>query len=259
MGKRWRILRPITNIMNLYFLPFAASLLLFLPKALNAQNDNPHWRIASTFLQNRRQTNDPTRIALGSVLNFYGYNDLQPQFEKDFSSIPNRYQTGENYDNFVADMTNWTLLPIYWGGTAWSTAVSVVSFIGGDILGGIWHAFGAVQWSRGATYLTWTAKHDWNKLIGAQRTVQKQVFVIRTQFNFPWVFAGNVLLDVVEDTDGDGLFGEEAQKYRGTNSIGLYEAEGMSHNVSSNHPKSKQQFERAFDNPNIPFYAPKRR
>ena len=69
----------------------------------------------------------------------------------------------------LADMTNWTLLPIYWGGTAWSTAVSVVRFIAGDILGGLWNAFGAVQWSRGATYLTWTAKHDWNKLIGAQR------------------------------------------------------------------------------------------
>ena len=160
---------------------------------------------------------------------------------------------------FLADMTNWTLLPIYWGGTAWSTAVSVVRFIVGDILGGLWHAFGAVQWSRGATYLTWTAKHDWNRLIGAQRTVQKQVFVARTQPNFPWIWLGNELRDVVEDTDGDGLFGEEAQKYKGVNSFGQFEALGVSHNMSSNHPRAKEQFERAFDDPNTPFHAPVRR
>ncbi len=38
----------------------------------------------------------------------------------------------------LADMTNWTLLPIYWGGTAWSTAVS-------DVL-----RSGAVLWSENA-------------------------------------------------------------------------------------------------------------
>jgi hypothetical protein len=103
------------------------------------------------------------------------------------------------------------------------------------------------------------AKHDWNKLIGAQRTVQKQVFVVRTQPNFPWIFIGNELRDVVEDTDGDGLFGEEAQQYTGTNSVGRFRADGVSHNMSSNHPKAKEQFERAFDNRNSPFHAPKRR
>lgn len=222
---------------------------------VSTQNDNPHWRIASTFIQRHRTSN---RDILSDLLNFYGYNDVQPQFAKDFST-GSGYKSNEQYDNFVADMTNWTLLPIYWGGTAWSTAVSVANFVGGNVLGGLWHAFGAVQWSRGATYLTWTAKHDWNKLIGAQKIVQRPTLVFRTQPNFPWIWIGNELRDYLEDEDGDGLFGEEAQKYKGTNAIGLYEAEGMSHNMSSNHPKSKQQFERAFDDPNIPFYAPKRR
>ncbi|MCU0424529.1 MAG: hypothetical protein MUF71_02765 [Candidatus Kapabacteria bacterium] len=48
----------------------------------------------------------------------------------------------------IAGMTNWTLLPAFWGATAWSTAVSVVNFVGGNVVGGLWHAFGAVQWSR---------------------------------------------------------------------------------------------------------------
>jgi hypothetical protein len=60
-------------------------------------------------------------------------------------------------------------------------------------------------------------------------------------------------------TDSDGLIEEEAQKYKGSNSVGLYEAEGMSHNMSANHPRAKEQFERAFDNRFSPYSAPKRR
>jgi len=103
------------------------------------------------------------------------------------------------------------------------------------------------------------AKHDWNKLIGAQRTVQKQVLVVRSQANFPWIFIGNELRNVVEDTDGDGLFGEETQKYTGVNSFGQFEALGVSHNMSSNHPRAKEQFDRAFDDIRSPFHAPIRR
>ena len=226
---------------------------------VSTQNDNPHWRIASTFVQNPPNTTDDGELLLGSLMNFYGYNNLRPQYEKDFTPSGKSYKTAENYDNFVADMTNWTLLPIYWGGTAWSTAVSVVRFIAGDLLGGLWNAFGAVQWLRGAAYLSWTAKHDWNRLIGAQKTVQRPTLVVRSQPNFPWIFIGNELRDVVEDTDGDGLFGEEAQQYTGTNSAGRFRADGVSHNMSSNHPKAKEQFDRAFDNRNSPFHAPKRR
>ena len=71
---------------------------------------------------------------------------------------------------------------------------------------GLWNAFGAVQWLRGATYLTWTAKHDWNKLIGAQKIVQRPTLVVRSQPNFPWIWIGNERRDYVEDEDSDGLF-----------------------------------------------------
>ena len=160
---------------------------------------------------------------------------------------------------FLADMTNWTLLPIYWGATAWSTAVSLTNFVGGNIFGGLWHAFGAVQWSRGASYLTWTAKHDWNKLIGAQKIVQRPTLVVRTQPNFPWIWIGNELRDYLEDEDGDGLFGEEAQQFRGTGRFLELEMRGTSHNMSSNHPNSKEQFNRVFNDIRSPFYAPLRR
>ena len=124
---------------------------------------------------------------------------------------------------------------------------------------GLWHAFGAVQWSRGATYLTWTAKHDWNKLIGAQKIVQRPTLVVRSQPNFPWIFIGNELRNYVEDEDGDGLFGENAQKFTGTGSYQVIEAASVSHNMSSNHPKAKTAFDRIFDQPNSPFIIAKRR
>lgn len=73
---------------------------------------------------------------------------------------------------------------------------------------GLWYAFGAVLWSRsrGATYLTWAAKHDWNKHIGAQKIVQHPTLVLRSQPNFPWIWIGNELRNYVEDEDGDGRF-----------------------------------------------------
>lgn len=123
----------------------------------------------------------------------------------------------------------------------------------------LWHAFGAVQWSRGATYLTWTAKHDWNKLIGAQKIVQRPTLVVRSQPNFPWIWIGNELRDYLEDEDGDGLFGENAQKFNGTGNFRQFEIQGTSHNMSSNHPNAKEQLQRAFNLPFSPFTIPLRR
>ncbi|MBD1210076.1 MAG: hypothetical protein H9535_16710 [Ignavibacteria bacterium] len=31
------------------------------------------------------------------------------------------------------------------------------------------------------------AKHDWNKLIGAQKIIQRPTLVVRSQPNFPWI------------------------------------------------------------------------
>lgn len=117
----------------------------------------------------------------------------------------------------------------------------------------------AVQWSRGASYLTWTAKHDWNKLIGAQKIVQHPTLVVRSQPNFPWIWIGNELRNYVEDEDGDGLFGENAQKFNGTGNFRQFEMQGTSHNMSSNHPKAKEQFERTLRLSNTPFVIPPRR
>lgn len=126
------------------------------------------------------------------------------------------------------------------------------------MLGGLWHAFGAVQWSRGATYLTWTAKSDWNRLIGAYRkvTVPAPFTVIQSQPNFPWIRFVRPDLELFEFQDGDGLFGEEAQQFRGSGAVGFYRADGVSHNMSSNHPKAKEQFERAFNLLNSPYTNP---
>jgi hypothetical protein len=63
----------------------------------------------------------------------------------------------------------------------------------------------------------------------------------------------------VEDEDGDGLFGEEAQKFRGTGNFRLLEMKETSHNMSSNHPRTKEQFINIFSQQNSPFYARERR
>jgi hypothetical protein len=224
---------------------------------ISTAGDNPHWRIASTSVQ--RSRTDPRSIT-SDLLNFYGYNDVRPQFERDFS-IGTGYKDGDRYDNFFSDVTNWTLLPIYWGGTAWSTAVSIVNFIALNIPGGIWHAFGAVQWGRGAWYFTWGAKQDWNTLIGAYKDIDLPApgFKIESRPNFPWIAFVQRMMRVRFGTDSDGLIEEEAQKYKGTNSLDSYRADGMSHNMSANHPQAKRQFERAFDDQNLPFYTRKRR